>query len=320
MFGYIYAEEVTIKNVAVNIGEQGVSGASYAGGLLGNYSVQDNYILAIENCYTTGNVSTSIAGGLIGNCTTYSYGKITVINCYTTGNILGLVRTGGLIGSCRSNATITNCYATGDVSGSIYAGGLSGRFDRIRVENCYATGNIFATSMRYNGSAYAGGLVGYCNLSSKITNSYAIGNVSATSIFSNVGGLIGYTETNNPVNNCYRLSTQTLTGTRVDSSGIELTPEQMKDSTNFTGWDFDNVWRYKCGVNNDYPVLLAFFPVIIGDVDGDGYITENDARLILQYIVGLIELKEWQKEAADVFGDDEITAANATFILHEIEP
>ena len=84
----------------------------------------------------------------------------------------------------------------------------------------------------------------------------------------NVGGLIGYRIGNNFVNNCYRLSTQKLTGTRIDSSGSELTPEQMKDSTNFTGWDFDTVWRHKNGVNNDYPVLLAFFPVIIGDVDG----------------------------------------------------
>ena len=55
--------------------------------------------------------------------------------------------------------------------------------------------------------------------------------------------------------------------------------------------------------------------VSAGDVSGDGNITAYDASLVLQYVVGLIELspKEW--EAADVTDNDKVSALDAALIL-----
>ncbi len=53
----------------------------------------------------------------------------------------------------------------------------------------------------------------------------------------------------------------------------------------------------------------------LGDVNGDGGITTTDARLILQYIVGSAQFKEWQKLAADVNKKDGINVTDARLIL-----
>ncbi len=86
------------------------------------------------------------------------------------------------------NFTVNVSYYSDDV----YAGGLVGRNAGGDITNSYATGNVSATSS--NSKAYAGGLVGY-NYRGSITNSYATGNVSATSTSSSsayAGGLVGY--------------------------------------------------------------------------------------------------------------------------------
>ena len=58
-----------------------------------------------------------------------------------------------------------------------------------------------------------------------------------------------------------------------------------------------------------------FLPIIIGDVNGDGQITAYDAELVLQFVVGLIELSPPQQEAADVSGNGIVTAYDADLIL-----
>jgi Alpha-L-rhamnosidase N-terminal domain./F5/8 type C domain./Bacterial alpha-L-rhamnosidase. len=54
---------------------------------------------------------------------------------------------------------------------------------------------------------------------------------------------------------------------------------------------------------------------LVGDIDGDGDITVNDAHLTLQIAIGNITPDSRQKEAADVFGNGVITASNALRIL-----
>ena len=55
-----------------------------------------------------------------------------------------------------------------------------------------------------------------------------------------------------------------------------------------------------------------------GDVNEDGEITVYDARLVLQYIVGLIDLGTTQKQAADVNNNGNITALDAVLILQRV--
>jgi len=53
----------------------------------------------------------------------------------------------------------------------------------------------------------------------------------------------------------------------------------------------------------------------LGDVSGNGQITAYDASLVLQYVVGLIELSPEQQKAADVTGNGTISALDAALIL-----
>ena len=110
--------------------------------------------------------------------------------------ITGDVQYAGLFG--RNYGTIQNLGTenfTIDVSrsGSAYAGGLVGyNGSSATIMNSYATGDVSASST--NSSARAGGLVGYNESSATIMNSYATGDVSASSTRSYsayAGGLVG---------------------------------------------------------------------------------------------------------------------------------
>lgn len=64
--------------------------------------------------------------------------------------------------------------------------------------------------------------------------------------------------------------------------------------------------------------VQALAPVILyqkGDIDADGLITAEDARLCLRAVVGLEELNELQKQAADLSGSGVIDSGCARSIL-----
>ena len=174
LFGYLRGG--IVKNIGIF--NTKIKGAEALGCLVG-YSE-----IPISNCYATGTIiGTSQVGGLIG-C---SNGDVT--NCSANVDVTAIDRTGGLIGFF-SNATIFNSYATGKVNGGNRTGGLVGAVNRSSISNCYATGDVVATSNT------AGGLVGNILTNSSpethsITNCYAIGNVSGTYC---VGGLVGSSE------------------------------------------------------------------------------------------------------------------------------
>ena len=291
LFGEIdyYSNGVTIKNVGVNIGSQGMTSSSYsassysyscAGGLIG----LSGSSTTIENCYSTGNATAaaaaaSYAGGLIG-CS----GGTTIENCYSTGSATAASYysasyyyssyAGGLIGLSGSSTTIENCYSTGSATAtsyySSYAGGLIGcSSGSATIENCYSTGSATAASS-YSASyyysyspSYAGGLAGYCNDRTTIKNCYATGNATASSASSDsayssyAGGLVGHKSYYAIVTNCYQVLTQTIIGYPIDTSGTPLTLEQMQNKSSYIGFDFDTVWAIDPNINNGYPYLRA---------------------------------------------------------------
>lgn len=53
---------------------------------------------------------------------------------------------------------------------------------------------------------------------------------------------------------------------------------------------------------------------MIGDVNGDGKVTIDDATLVQKAIAELIELDDTQKKAADTNSDGKITIDDATMI------
>ena len=104
------------------------------------------------------------------------------------------------------NLGVENFTVNVSYSGKVYAGGLVGS-NSGSILNSYATGNVSATSTGPSASsyAYAGGLVGYN--SGDILNSYATGNVSATSYSSSAsayaGGLVGSNDDGGSILNSY---------------------------------------------------------------------------------------------------------------------
>ncbi len=55
--------------------------------------------------------------------------------------------------------------------------------------------------------------------------------------------------------------------------------------------------------------------VLMGDVNGDGKINTTDAKLIMQFDLGLIDRDEWNFDAADVNGDGKINTTDAKLIM-----
>ena len=131
---------------------------------------------AVSNAYATGNVGGGTADEVGGLIGHASAG---VSLSYATGTVDGRYRIGGLIG--ESEATISDVHADGAVVGAGLAGGLVGDFSGgDTISNSHAIGAVTATEDQ------VGGLVGAQN--GNITNSYATGNVSGAN---DVGGLVG---------------------------------------------------------------------------------------------------------------------------------
>ncbi|MCD8135966.1 MAG: hypothetical protein LUH01_08465 [Parabacteroides gordonii] len=75
LFGYYYfTSDVTIKNLGITVGQLGITGKGYAGGLAGRIEGDHALTLTIENCFVTGSLIdsdckegiSSSAGGMIG--------------------------------------------------------------------------------------------------------------------------------------------------------------------------------------------------------------------------------------------------------------
>ena len=164
-------------------------------------------ILAGSNAGTIANVNASgtvnglnlvgvVAGGLVGQNGTLGPGAHPGTITMSSANVTVTVgdggacpascnfnAAGGLVGANVGNSTISNSHATGDVTGgsSVFIGGLAG-YNGFSVPanatgtiiNSYATGNVTLT-----GFGAAGGLVGSNGPGSVITDSQALGSVTA---------------------------------------------------------------------------------------------------------------------------------------------
>ena len=156
IFGYVKTG-AAVKNLGVS-GDVTCTASSnaQAGGIAGY--LESN--AAIENCYSSVNVtSKKHAGGIAG----YTTGGSIITNCYASGNITTTSKNqcflGGICGSFHSNtngATLTNCYSIGNVTGSggtvSYLGGLSPSEKAANyVDNCfYLENTVTGESPNYN--------------------------------------------------------------------------------------------------------------------------------------------------------------------------
>jgi hypothetical protein len=162
-----------------------ISGKNFVGGITGyNYRI-------ITECYAEILIEAyNYIGGLTGE------NRGIVENNNSNGKIRGNDYVGGLIG--LNTGTVENSISNGEVHGNIYVGGLIGNTRKNILKNNFSDVKVI-------GRDNIGGLIGYS--SSRIENSYALGNVIGRNY---IGGLIGYIEKNSVVNS---YSENNVTGT-----------------------------------------------------------------------------------------------------------
>jgi hypothetical protein len=201
----------------------------------------------------------SVIGTLVG----YTFGTTKIENCSSSGKIKGNSPyggnfAGGLVGWVHGE--IKSSYSTVKINGFDRAGGLVGSLVENgiyqgKIYDSYATGKI--TSNHEN--PYLGGLLGAttfgdANLKWEVKRSYSIGFVGSDYI--NSSGFIGWTNSAFIISEDNYFNTKTsnqLSGNNNAVSGISgLTTPQMLDSTNFTGFDFENIWDIIQGYSFPY--------------------------------------------------------------------
>jgi hypothetical protein len=191
--------------------------------------------LGIVSCSISGKNN---VGGLVG----YN-NHSTISKSYSTGEVSGNDYVGGLVGYNASSSNISNCYSTGVVSGSSIVGGLVGyNASSSNISNCYSSASVYGYSV-------VGGLVGSNEYNSTLINSYCTGAVSGNQY---VGGLVGSKYSATVSNSCYNSETSGQSDT---GKGAPLNTAQMKQSANFSTWNFTNTWGIIEG--NTYPALRA---------------------------------------------------------------
>lgn len=203
LFGNVF-NSGTVKNVGVI--DSYISGNSYVGSVVGY-----NYGGSVINCYSKSTVcSTAKDGKDIGGVVGYNEG--TVMNCYNEGivNVTSYKawRVGGVVG--YSEGTVDNCYNKGTVYGKgtflnvSNVGGVVG-YNKGTVKDSHNESNII-------GDEVVGGVVGSNYLT--VENCYNTGDIDAS--ISGAGGVAGYNNSGSNLTNCYNEGT--ITGRR--SGGV----------------------------------------------------------------------------------------------------
>jgi filamentous hemagglutinin family protein len=206
LFGQL---SVSAKVQNLNIENATVTGQSYVGVVTG-----DNLGI-ISNGFFSGNVYGSGTGtgnnSQIGGVAGQNDGTISGISEYVTVN--GGTNVGGVTGKNTGIGVIDgSSFAGSSVTATgNYAGGLVG----------YNLGSIDTnqTDVYLNGVDYVGGLAGY-NGAASISNSSALGQVSASGNVGYVGGLVGYNATGVTIQNSYATGNLYVSGNGSYAGGL----------------------------------------------------------------------------------------------------
>ncbi len=168
-----------------------------------------------------------------------------------SGSISGQGVVGGLVGYSL-NSQIEKCFYTGVVSGSSETGGLVGSQNNSDIVDCYSIADVIGIWEDI------GGLVGIQTGGSTVMRCYAVGNVIGST---NVGGLVGYEDELSNVTNSYynsETSGQSDTGKGEPRTTEQMTYPYSIDPTVYVDWDFIDIWGNDTEsiINNGYPYLL----------------------------------------------------------------
>lgn len=190
---------------------------------------------------------------------------------------LGNTYVGGIVG-CNNQGIIENCYVSGKIKACPTAyyqtddygnriGGIAG-YNMGVITNCYNTADIFATakdSFLYgysNGGNHTAGIAAVTRGdSNKIENCYNIGKITHP-VAEGVGAITTYDNYHHDISDNYNYYLNTsIEKNLIDdvnsSIGKPLTDTQMKYSSSFTGFDFNDTWMIDELSSYPYPQLKS---------------------------------------------------------------
>lgn len=302
-----------------------IDGHSYVGGLAGQVSEPETYIINISACDNSGKVTGNgiCVGGVVGLCEgtvsqSSNVGTITgtganhggvageayyVIDCGNGGNVSGSSFVGGVAGMSFGTRCSGN---SGTVVGGDHVGGVIGGVstDNGWINNCYNSGII-------SGTEKVGGVTG--NAKDILKNCFNTGAATGTI---NVGLVAGYAESTT-VTNCYydQVAVQPGIGNGIDDQPGKI---EYKTSAAFSSGEVawllqngqaDQVWGQKLGAGGEsQPVLKATDRVYgVTLMRGVGDIFERRFRSAADNTVVSTEGIKWKDAGGTVY--TEVTGA-----------
>lgn len=264
--------------------ESRIEGIQISGNIQGNMRVGGISGLSDDSEYINNSTNVEVIalgedgdslGGLVGESN-----KSTIIANAAEGIVSGYEAIGGLIGESNDNF-IHQSYASGQVTGNYQVGGLIGQlnyeFSQTIADN-YVVGSVRSNATGDNdfSAEGIGGLFGEVNKvrdssntsQLNVLNNYVAASVNVMSDNSSspiddqtIGSVIG--NLNDPenqvifTNNYYDLAKSSTNQQNGFNYATGLTTEQMKQQSNFNGWDFDGVWTTRNRINDGYPILRS---------------------------------------------------------------
>lgn len=267
--GFIGINEGAIKNISFldcSVQYNGsIDGDIYQGMLCGRNKIQGS----IENCriYNMNMEISSKNGGVsVGGAVGYNVGIVKDIA--VTGNldvqltISAAGHIGGVVGENQGHSTkVSQCYTNIKLSGYhdckesafITWGGIVGynynitaTHKKAYIKDCFSSGIFRVVGTKASkGSSYLGGIAGYnAGYYTVIENVYSCSEISESATDS--GCICGNSESK------YRENWYYLAGINRDYYGIKLNSDEMSDSSNFYGFDFENIWTMDYAKDNGY--------------------------------------------------------------------
>ncbi|WP_338541534.1 S-layer homology domain-containing protein [Paenibacillus tundrae] len=281
-----FTGNASVGGLAGSISNSSIEGVHISGVLQGNrrvggiagYSNNSEYINNSTNVVvsTLDEYGESL-GGLFGELY-----ESTVIANAAEGTVSGYQTIGGLIGESNDN-TIRQSYASGQVIGNYQIGGLIGELNyeyelNQTIEDNYVIGSLktYAAGEDEFSAETIGGLIGEIRKNGSnddiqviIQNNYVAASLAVDlsngvsspidhqTIGSVIGKVKGSTDQVTIFNNYFDLNKISTNQQNGSDYAMGLTTEQMKQQSNFSGWNFDGVWTFRQRINDGYPILQS---------------------------------------------------------------
>lgn len=196
-------------------------------------------------------------------------------NCRILGTVNGGgMNVGGIVGSVEESMTITGCVNAGRLVGHSFAGGIVGYANLSKIQNCYSSAVISCPL-----ASWVGGILGWA-VESTVNNCYAIGPVEAEvgSIWMPGKSPICAELEKSSASDCYYV--EALTGCKPlsEQAGVTaVTEEEMKAA--------DMIAKLNANLSaNAWGVGADGFPALLWEIDGTGSIESVGATAGIEIV------------------------------------